>query len=82
MLEDTEEAFLLTLLANYGADTPDQARCIEIGEDLLDVLQGAQDKIGEGTGEGDGVREVVYWEDVLARLDGVYVEVGKCSVGV
>lgn len=81
-LKQAVEAVLFALLADDGADAADQAGVAVLPEQGLDVLQGAEDEVGEGVGEGDGVVEVGDWEDVFAGEDGAGVEVGEGAVGV
>jgi hypothetical protein len=50
LLHQSEEAFLFGFVADDGCDGADQAIVAVFGEDLVDVLQSAEDDVGEGAG--------------------------------
>ena len=64
------EAVLLALLADDAGDEGEELG-VAVGAESVDrVLERAENDVGEGGGEGDGVVEVAGGEDVLAGLDG------------
>ena len=64
------EALLLALLAEDGGDGADDARVAVTGGEELDILEGAEDDVGEGGCKGNGLLERRDWEVILAGLDG------------
>jgi len=82
LLQGAVVAVLLALLADDGADDGDQGRLVAAvgGEDGLRGGQHAEDDVGEGLGEGDGIVEGGDGEVVLAGLDGGLVCVGEDTV--
>lgn len=75
LLLGSEEAVLLSFVADDGRHGAHEAVVLRAGKDVRDVLQRAQDQIGEGLGEADGALEIGDREAVSARLDLGLVEV-------
>ena len=71
-LREAVEAHLLAFLGQHGAEERDQRALVAgvAGEDGLGFGQGAEDDVGEGLGEGDGLDEAGDGELILAGLDG------------
>ena len=80
-LDDAVPALLLAFLANDGRDERDERRIVVGREGVAGGLQGAEDDIGEGRGEGDGFVVGRGGEDVFAGLDGAGTEGGESVVG-
>jgi len=70
MLQQAEKAFLLAFVTDDGADGGDDGQVAVDGCLELDVLQGAEDEVREGAGEGDSVVESRGVEGVGTRLGG------------
>jgi len=70
MLQEAEETFLFAFVADDGADGGDDGEVAMDGCLELDVLQGAEDEVREGAGEGDGVIEGRGVEGVGTRARG------------
>jgi hypothetical protein len=73
---------LFAFLADDGCDATGEAIVTVLSEDLDHVLQGAEDDVGEGCGESDGIIDVGGRELVLAGEDGGLAEVFEAFLGV
>lgn len=79
------EAILLTLLANDGCDTSNNASVSSYGSALTDVLESGQDERRENSRNSNGVVDVCNGELVFARQRGKLVELvqsGECIESV
>lgn len=78
LLREAVEAHLLAFLGQDGAEQWDQGALVTSvgGKYGLSFGQGAQDDVGKGLGEGDGLVKGGDWELVLTGFDGSVV--GGC----
>lgn len=84
-MQEAVPAFLFTFLSDDGSDDLCEAGVANGREVGFDGLEGAEDEVGEGGSEDDGVLEGGDREGVFAGLDGFVAEFGEdgvCGEGV
>ena len=81
-MQDPVEAVLLAFLANNRGDSANETIISVLSEDLVDVLEHAENDIGEGCGECDGFLEVVDGEVVLATTKSIKAIGRESTVGI
>jgi len=83
LLEIAVVANLLAFLANDGANNGNECCFVAAvgSKKTLGDWEDTEDNFGEGFGQCDGIVEVIYWEGVLAGLDGGVFCGGEDAVG-
>jgi len=76
------ESILFAFLTNDRADSTDQPDVSVRAEGVLHILKRAQDEIGEGRCETDGLFKTGDWEVVFAWEDGRFAKVDESVVGI